>query len=85
MEDLNKAKETTVTGANEVINSKFPIAEIVKENSKTKFIIEGSGNWFRLIKRVGKKEKILFTDGGTSINKFKEDCVKYLPITKEAK
>ncbi|WP_139959182.1 hypothetical protein [Flavicella sediminum] len=83
MENSKEVKEVIVKDAKVVVKSNFPIAETIREVGKSKMIAEGSGNWFRLVERIGKKENIIFTDGGTTFKKFKQDCVKYLPKSKK--
>ena len=79
MENSKKVEETLVQEAKEVVNSVFTKAEVIKEVGKRKYIAEGSGSWYRLVEREGKKENILFTNGSTTFGKFKKECLPHLP------
>lgn len=72
-------KNETVKDPQVLVKSKYPIAELLKEEGKTQIIIEGNLNWFRLVKRgPRKKDEVLLIDGNTNQRKFKTDSESYL-------
>jgi len=71
--------EAPVKEVKTIVKSKFPVAEMVQDNGKEQIILEGSANWFRMVKRIKrKKDTILLVDGNTSHARFKGDCESYL-------